>query len=126
MKPLKEFEIIREAKGDVQVLRLIGQLDDYAFPRLQSALQALHQNGHDRVVVNCENLDYISTTGIRSMVEFARQARGSKGDMILVRVPDKAGSIIKVLGYNAEFRVFENEKEALKQFAPPAPKEGDK
>ncbi len=126
MKPLKEFEINRETKGEVQVLRLVGQLDDYASTRLQAALQGLHQNGHDRVVVNCENLDYLSTTGIRSMVDFAKLARESKGDLLLVGITKKTEQIMQILGHGSEFKIFANEKEAIKQFAPAEPKEGQK
>jgi anti-anti-sigma factor len=127
MKPLKDFDIKRETKGGVIILRLIGLLDDYTFPRLQTALNSLQQGGHNRVVVNCNDIDYISSTGLRSIVEFARAAREKKGDMILVNVPDKSKSIIDVLGFAKELKLLTDEKAAIKQLAPPEePEEGEK
>lgn len=126
MKPLKDFIIKRETKGAVTVLRLMGQLDDYTFPRLQDALRTLQQGGHNRVVVNCNDIDYISSTGLRSIMEFARAVREKKGDLILVNVPDKARSIIDVLGFAKELKLLANEKEAIKQLSPPEePAEGE-
>jgi len=119
MKPLKDFEIKREQKEGVQILRLAGVLDDYSFHRLQGALQNLHRAGQARVVVNCEDVDYMSSGAIRSLVDFAKQAREDKGDLLLVKVSDNIKGIMDVLGFTKEFKLFQQDKEAIEQLKSP-------
>ncbi len=126
MKPLKEFEIKRETKAGVEIVRLIGPLDDYSLNLLETALQLLRQAGHQRVIVDCENLDYMSTAGIRALVDFARSAREAKGELVLIKVPDKMQSITKVMGYSSEFQVLGDEATALGKLSTGADKETDK
>ncbi len=123
MKPLKDFEIKRETKAGVEIVRLIGPLDDYSLNRLETALQLLQQAGHHQVIVDCENLDYMSTAGIRALVDFARSAREAKGELVLIKVPDKIQSITKVMGYGSEFKMSDNEAAALERLAAGPPKE---
>lgn len=127
MKPLKDFQIKRETKGSVTVLRLTGQLDDYTVQHLQGELTALHRGGRHRVVINCSDVDSISTAAIRSLADFARTAREAKGDMILINLPEKSRSIFEVLGFSKELRVHADEKAAIKELTPPEePSEGEK
>lgn len=126
MKPLKDFEIKREKKDTVDILRLIGPLDDYSFNRLQSTLRTLHQDGRHRVVIDCDNLDYMSSSAIQSLIDFIKQAREAKGDVILVKVSDKIQRIIDVLGVVGEFKFSGDEKGAIKQLTPAEPSDGKK
>lgn len=117
MKPLKEFELNRETKSGVAVLHLIGQVDDYSLGRLQAALEALHLGGQHRIVVDCDNLDYVSTLAIRALIDRSKQAREEKGDLILVKVPPKIRQIIDVVGLKNEVKIVDKEKDAIDQLA---------
>jgi len=119
MKPLKDFEIKREAKGAVQILRLVGQLDDMNSHRLRGVFQALNQADQHRIVIDCENVDYISCAAMRSLLDFTKAAREAKGDLILVKVPPKVKDIIDVIGAGDVVKTSDSEKLAIKQLTPP-------
>src|ERR1051325_4771606 len=118
MKALKEFTVIRQKKGPIQIIRLVGPLDESRYPRLQSVLQGLHQEGMVKILVDCDSLDHMSATAIQSLAQFVKLAREAKGEVLLVRVPDHIKKIIGVLGYKTEFKMCEQEKEAIKILAP--------
>lgn len=114
---MKDFQIEKEAVGDVQLVRLSGSLDMYSFPRLESQLGALFQLGHYRVVLDCRNLDYIGSAGLGALIGFAKQAREHHGDLRLLNVPDRIFKIIELLGFTKVLQVFTAEPEAIKSFA---------
>lgn len=127
MKPLKDFEITRDEKEGVRILRLVGVLDDYTMHRLRSALQNLHRAGEHKIVLNCENVDYVSTAAIRVLHDLVQSHRDAQGNVVLVQVSDRIKPIIEVLGLTGEFTFCDSEKKALELLSGDAtPEQGKK
>lgn len=121
MKALKECEVIRQNADGVQIIRLVGPMDDYSIHRFQDTLNTLHRSGQNRLVVDCQDLDYLCTAGIELLVRSAKQARESHGDLLLARVPKKIQQIIGLLGHLNDLKIFDNVQEAVRTLTPPAP-----
>lgn len=113
---MKDFQIIKESAGDVQLVRLSGSLDMYSFPRLEAQLGGLFQHGQYQVVLDCRNLDYIGSAGLGALIGFAKQAREHRGDLRLLNVPERIFKIIELLGFTKVLRVFNAEAEAVESF----------
>jgi anti-anti-sigma factor len=118
MKPLKEFEVKRETKGPVQLVTLIGPLDDYTFQQLAPLLPMLQQDSEKKIIIDCDSLDHMSGLAIRSLARFTKEIREAGGEVLLVRVPDKILAIIGVLGHAGDCKILNTVKEALQQLAP--------
>jgi|SRR5579862_2345528 len=113
---MKDFRIDQESKGGVQLIRLSGSLDMYSFPRLESQLNTLFQQGRYFMVLDCRELDYIGSAGLGALIGFAKQAREHNGDVRLVNVPERIYKIIELLGFTKVLRVYPTEVEALASF----------
>ena len=61
---MREFRIEQESRGNIQLIHLQGSLDMYSFPRLESQLQTLFQQGRYYVMLDCSQLDYIGSAGL--------------------------------------------------------------
>jgi anti-sigma B factor antagonist len=116
---MKDFRIDREARGPVQLIRLSGSLDMYSFPRLETQLNHLFQQGQYAVVLDCRDLDYIGSAGLGALIGFAKQAREHGGDVKLLRVPERIYKIIELLGFTKVLQVHNTEEAALGSFAKP-------
>lgn len=114
---MKEFHIAQEARGHVQLVRLGGSLDMYSFPRLEAQLNSLFHQGQHRVVLDCQDLDYIGSAGLGALIGFAKQAREHNGDIRLLRVPDRIFKIIELLGFTKVLHVYPDEAQAVNSFA---------
>jgi anti-anti-sigma factor len=114
---MKEFHITQEARGNVQLVRLGGSLDMYSFPRLENQLNNLFHQGQHRVVLDCQDLDYIGSAGLGALIGFAKQAREHNGDIRLLRVPDRIFKIIELLGFTKVLHVYQDETQAVNSFA---------
>lgn len=113
---MKDCVIENEVKDDLDILHLDGALDSYSFPRLESALNELQENGRSKVILDCKGLDYISSVALGAFIGFARRAREQGGDMKLIRLSPKIYNIVELLGFNKILEIFEDETTAAAQF----------
>lgn len=114
---MKDFQIDRENRNGIELVRLSGSLDMYSFPRLETHLATLFQEGHHRVVLDCASLDYIGSAGLGALIGFAKEAREKGGDVKLVNVPDRIYKIIELLGFTKVLQVHANPEAALASFS---------
>jgi anti-sigma B factor antagonist len=113
---MKDFRIDQESRGAVQIIRLAGSLDMYSFPRLESQLNALFQQGRYSLVLDCRDLDYIGSAGLGALIGFAKQAREHNGDLHLLNVPERIYKIIELLGFTKVLKVHQTEDDAVGSF----------
>jgi anti-anti-sigma factor len=114
---MKEVQIQRETRDDVEVVRLRGSLDMHSFPRLEGVLRKIFENHRYRVVLDCTDLDYIGSAGLGALIGFAKQAREQQGDVKLSRVPERIFKIIELLGFTKVLHVYDTEERAVGAFA---------
>jgi anti-sigma B factor antagonist len=114
---MKDFRIEREARGNVQLVRLSGSLDMYSFPHLETQLSTMFQQAQYRVVLDCRDLDYIGSAGLGALIGFAKQAREHGGDVKLLNVPERIYKIIELLGFTKVLQVHTGEESAFESFA---------
>lgn len=113
---MKDFRIDTETRGPVHVVRLTGSLDMYSFPRLETQLNTLIQQGHYAILLDCKNLDYIGSAGLGALIGFAKLAREKSGDVKLLNVPERIFKIIELLGFTKVLQVHQDEAAALASF----------
>jgi len=113
---MKDFRIDQESRGPVQIIRLAGALDMYSFPRLESHLNTLFQQGRYSLVLDCRELDYIGSAGLGALIGYAKQAREHNGDLRLLNVPERIYKIIELLGFTKVLKVHQTEEEAIASF----------
>ena len=113
---MKDFRIEREARGTVQIMRLSGSLDMYSFPRLETQLNGLFQQGQHCIVLDCRDLEYIGSAGLGALIGFAKQARERGGDVKLLNVPERIYKIIELLGFTKVLEVHNAESAVLDSF----------
>jgi len=113
---MKEFQLEKDSRGSVQLIRLSGSLDMYSFPRMETQLNALFKQGHYLVVLDCRNLDYIGSAGLGALIALAKQAREHDGDIRLLNLPERIYKIIELLGFTRVLQVFDQEETAVDSF----------
>ena len=113
---MSDFAIERAAQGDVDVLRLAGQLDAHSFPRLQEALEDLGGSDRSRVVLDCGDLEYISSAGLGVLKKMSREFREKAGDIRLASLTPKIKNVVDLLGFSQVIQVFPGSEEAVNSF----------
>ena len=114
---MKECTINRADRDGIAILSIGGSFDAHTFPKLEAALRELYDAESYRVVLNCEDLEYISSAGLGALIGFARRAREHGGDLKLTALPEKIFRIVDILGFNNVLEIFDADQSAMREFA---------
>ncbi|MEE9187048.1 MAG: STAS domain-containing protein [Bacteroidota bacterium] len=113
---MSEFRITHREIGHVNVLELKGYLDAHTAPDLERALQDLIDGKKYRIIVNFQELSYISSAGLGVFMAFIEDVRKNKGDIKLSNMSSKVYNVFDLLGFPILYEIFKEEREALEKY----------
>lgn len=84
---------------DKYVATLEGELDTAAAVEVEKALQPLYtSNGRD-VVIDCTNLEYIASSGLRILISILKGAKAGGSKVIMRNMNDDIKTVFKLTGF---------------------------
>ncbi len=101
---------------NIQVVRVEGYLDSSTFPQLQEHLKDLIDQGSYRILVDFEELNYISSAGLGVLMGMLQEVRDHDGDLKVARMSDKIRNLFDMLGFSRLVRIYEDIDDALSAF----------
>jgi len=113
---MAEFSTTIKNKGSVSVIYLNGYLDAHTAPQLENNLSELIDNSKYNIVVNFEDLNYISSAGLGVFMAYIEKIRENEGDIKLSSMSDKVYNIFDLLGFPLLYEIFKSEDEAVNKF----------
>ncbi|HJW44658.1 MAG TPA: STAS domain-containing protein [Geothrix sp.] len=108
---------VRQA-GDVAVLLPAGFINAHTVREFEEALEGLVQEGRYTILLNCKELNYISSAGLGAIMGLIETVREHGGDILLSNLQDNVFAIFDTLGFTQLYRVFSDEDQALAAAAP--------
>lgn len=104
------------ADTHVCVLDLKGELDAHTASELELAFQKCLDDGSHRIVVNGQNLQYISSAGLGVFMAYVEDVREHGGDIKIAALPPRVFNVFDLLGFPVLFDITQTEDEALQLF----------
>jgi anti-sigma B factor antagonist len=114
---MAEFSTSIKEKGDVSVINLKGYLDAHTAPTLENNFTQLIESSKFKIVVNFEDLAYISSAGLGVFMAYVESIRENKGDIKLTNMSDKVYNIFDLLGFPLLYEIYKKEEEAINKFS---------
>ena len=114
---MAEFSTSVRENGDISIINLKGFLDAHTAPTLENNFTQLINDSKFKIVVNFEDLAYISSAGLGVFMAYIENIRDNKGDIKLTNMSDKVFNIFDLLGFPLLYEIYKNEDEALKKFS---------
>ena len=105
----------RDAKG-IKVVEIAGKLNTGASPEAEDFINELIDEGATNILLNLEELDFISSTGLRVILATGKKLAAISGKLVLCSPNHTVSDVFKMSGFNQMFSVFKTEAEALKTF----------
>ena len=102
--------------GGVSVMRVKGRVDSETAPELDDALAKLLQDSRNKIVLNLQNVEYMSSAGLRAMVKAYQAANRSDGDVRLAAVSQPIEVILRTVGMLQMFKIYPSVQEAIASF----------
>jgi len=107
------MDITERQSGDIVVLDLGGRLDTTNYQQFEAKTMGLINEGKNKIVVNCSNLNYISSSGLRIMLMALKGASVGGGMFTLCELQENIREIFEISGFCSIFKIFPTEQEAL-------------
>lgn len=82
---------------------LEGELDTAAAAEVEEVLQPLYKSSGKDVYIDCEKLEYISSSGLRILISILKGARASGSKVTMLHVNDDIMTVFKLTGFNSLF-----------------------
>jgi len=110
---LELFSVVTTGTGDDVVVRLVGDLDAAAAPRLRDELSGLALLGRRRVTLDLAAMTFIDSTGLSVIVGGLRRLRDTGGDLSLREPSASATKVFEITGLDRVFTVVEGDRPSI-------------
>ena len=102
--------------SDVQMLEMTlkGFLDTYNSSDFQREVNKIIESGSLKILFNCAELNYVSSTGIGAFTAFLKTLKQKQGDLVLANLQPKVFEVFQLLGFSKFFNISQNVDDAKK------------
>ena len=110
------MEILERKEGNVSIISLSGRLDAYSANDLEEKLTAMIDAAQIRMIVSLENLEYISSSGLRVLLAALKKVRKQQGDVRLSCLKPYIKEVFDIAGFTQLFNIFDTDESATDSF----------
>ena len=110
------MEITEFKKGKIYILGLQGKLDAISSPVFSEKIFSIIGENEKNFLIDCSNLDYISSAGIRVLFETAFKLEDLSGRLTFCSLSDNVRKIFDMVDLSSEFSIYVSEEEAFSDF----------
>lgn len=100
-----EVKITRENKK--VTAELIGRMDTPASQEVGPQFEALKKDAGGTIVLDCQELTYISSSGLRLFLTLRKEAVEKGGNVIIRHIRDDIRSVFRMTGFLNLFEIEE-------------------
>ena len=113
---MAEFNVATREDNHVNIINLRGYLDAHTAPELEEVFTKLIDEQKFRVIVNLEQLNYISSAGLGVFMAYIESMRKNEGDIKFTNLSPKVFNIFDLLGFPMLYEFYKDEKDAIQKF----------
>jgi anti-sigma B factor antagonist len=100
-----------------ELLKASGRIDSATAPKLAEAFKLVHDRGRYKIVLDLDNVDYISSSGLWVLVNAQKASkRYNRGEVVLACVPERIYSALDLAGFIPFFKLYDNVTSAVGSF----------
>jgi len=113
---MSSLSIETDLTQSVATMNVRGKIDSDSAVDFDKAFSKLLADGKNKVVVNMEGLEFMSSAGLRSLVKALKDSQGAGGSVHLVSVPKSIEGLLLTVGMMQMFKMFPTNEEAAAGF----------
>ena len=106
-----ELSAKKEQKGIV--IDIKGRMDAVTSPAFEKEMDAWIEKGETMLVVDCSNLEYISSSGLRSVLTTAKKLKGVQGKILLASLTSVVKEVFEISGFTTIIPIYDSLENAM-------------
>lgn len=107
IKTIKEAEIL--------TMNVVGDVDASSSIELDTALQAAIESKEANILVDCTNLNYISSAGLGVFMSYIQDIKANDIKMVICGLNEKVYNVFEILGLH-QLLTIKDTKEDAKEY----------
>jgi anti-sigma B factor antagonist len=104
-------EIKNSLDNDIYTIHVIGEVDASSSIYLDESISEATTK-HTKIMVNCEQLDYISSAGLGVFMSYINDMEEKGIKLVIYGLSDKVRHVFQILGLDQLLKITNNEGEA--------------
>ena len=110
------MEIVHKEQDDILIVNIKGSLDATSSGVAEKELGNLFKKGKYRFLFDLSEMEYLSSTGLRVLLELTKKVKRVNGKIVLCRLAPFIKEIFEVSGFTTCIPIHESVEEGLKEF----------
>ncbi len=116
------MELAHRRLNRVDVISIAGRIQAPEAAKLQERINELFNEGRYRLLLDLQKLEYVSSPGLRVLIEARKRAREWKltdfdrGDVRIVHLPPRIKEVFDLTGFTSLFQIYDDLVEAVGSF----------
>jgi stage II sporulation protein AA (anti-sigma F factor antagonist) len=111
------MEFHSKKEGKVAVIKLTGRLDAITTPEYETKVKKLIDEGEALLVIDFDDLAYISSAGLRGLLSTAKQIKAKSGQVCFANVKGPVKEVFAISGFQSIFTMHDSLTTALAALA---------
>jgi anti-anti-sigma factor len=112
------MEIQSERRQQTLVISLAGSVDALTADQAESFIGSQIDAGQEQIVLDLGQVDFMSSAGIRLLLQTLRMSRAIGGDLRLAAAQPGVERTLEISGLVRLFKLYPSVDEAVRSFAP--------
>ena len=110
------MELIEKNTEKCMIIGIKGRLDTINYSILEKRLMELLDQNVSKILVNCSQMDYVSSSGLRILLMALKRITMVKGKFVLCSLQENIREIFEISGFTTIFEIYPSEEDALRVF----------
>ena len=102
------MEITHQNKDNYSIVKIDGRLDTTNYQELEKALNGLLEENQINLILDCADLDYVSSSGLRVFLMFLKKVKALNGKFIICNMQDNIKEIFQISGFTSIFEIHDD------------------
>ncbi len=102
------MEVQQENTNGVEIFKIKGSLNSNTSPEFETLIYKSLENGQRKLILNLEDLDYISSAGIRVMLKTTKDLKRMDGNIVLCSLQDYVREVFDIAGFDGYLNIENN------------------
>jgi anti-sigma B factor antagonist len=112
------MEIVHTEYPNCDLVNLSGRIDSYTAPLLSSQLNTLMGSGRYNIILDMQNVVYVSSAGLRVMIDLQKTCRlNQRGEAVLLHLPQRVYETLELAGFLPLFKLFTDLESSVNYFS---------
>ena len=110
------MKIENKIQQEINIVNLNGRLDSFSSLEIGEKFDSFINSGSYKFIIDFSDLDYLSSAGIRILLQLKKRSTKLNGDVKFANVAPYPLNVLKISGFLNIFSVYENVDVALRSY----------